>query len=53
MKTKKNWKGKLVCHRKNGKLGLVVKASEIHPGFWNVMTAGKIEEWHIISFLER
>lgn len=50
---KKNWKGKLVSHKKNGKLGLVVRASEIHAGFWEVMTMGKIEEWHIVSITER
>ena len=41
--------GKLVKHKNQKNVGIVVKNNKLHPNYLTVLTMGKLEEWHILS----
>jgi hypothetical protein len=44
-------KGALVKHKKNKKIGIVLKKSNIHFDYYHVFISGKKEEWHTCNII--
>jgi c-di-AMP phosphodiesterase-like protein len=43
--------GALVRHKKNNKLGIILRKSSIHKEYYQVFISGKKEEWHTCNII--
>ena len=44
--------GQIVKSKKTRDIGLILRQSLIHKGFWKVFCRGKITDWHISNIEE-
>ena len=48
----KNITGSIVIHKDDKLVGLVISKSKCHECFLNVLSKGKLKEWHISNIYE-